>query len=48
VATRVELSGRIDDPKSSTWQVIGKLIENAFIRAILPGFDREVSARAKK
>jgi hypothetical protein len=44
VATVVDLSGRIDDPKESVWQIIGKAIENAFIRAILPGFDREVAA----
>jgi hypothetical protein len=44
VATVVDLSGRIDDPKESVWQIIGKAIENAFIRAILPGFDRQVAA----
>jgi hypothetical protein len=48
VATKVDLSGRLDNPKESVWQVIGKAIENAFIRAILPGFDREVSALSKK
>lgn len=47
VATVVNLSGRLDDPNSSVWQIIGKMIENAFIRAILPGFDREV-ARLRK
>ena len=48
VATVVNLSGRLDDPKESVWQVIGKAIENAFIKAILPGFDREVAALRKK
>jgi len=43
VATVVNLSGRLDNPKESVWQIIGKMIENAFIRAILPGFDREVA-----
>jgi hypothetical protein len=46
VATVVDLSGRIDDPKESVWQIIGKAIENAFIRAILPGFDRQVAVPA--
>jgi len=46
VATRVELTGRLDDPKSSTWQAIGKLLENAFIRAILPGFDRQARQKS--
>ncbi|HET9793667.1 MAG TPA: DUF748 domain-containing protein [Thermoanaerobaculia bacterium] len=44
VATVVDLSGRIDNPRESVWQIIGKAIENAFIRAILPGFDREVAS----
>ncbi len=44
VATVVDLSGRIDDPKESVWQIIRKAIENAFIRAILPGFDRETAS----
>ncbi|HWC65994.1 MAG TPA: hypothetical protein VG777_07920, partial [Thermoanaerobaculia bacterium] len=43
VATVVNLSGRLDNPKESVWQIIGKMIENAFIRAILPGFNREVA-----
>jgi hypothetical protein len=47
VATVVNISGRLDDPKESVWQIIGKAIENAFIRAILPGFDRQVAAQRK-
>jgi hypothetical protein len=45
VATVADISGPVDNPKSSTWQVIGKLLENAFIRAILPGFDRQATAQ---
>jgi hypothetical protein len=43
VATKAEVRGRLDDPKLSTWQVVVRLLQNAFFRAILPGFDREVS-----
>jgi len=43
VATVADVSGQLGNPRTSTWQVIGRLIENAFIRAILPGFDREVA-----
>jgi hypothetical protein len=43
VATKADISGPVSSPNSSTWQVIGRLIENAFIRAILPGFDQELS-----
>lgn len=44
VATVADISGPVENPKSSTWQVIGKLLENAFIKAILPGFDRTAAA----
>lgn len=51
VGTVVELQGRIDDPRSSTWQILGGLLENAFFKAILPGFERQAvrrTARAAK
>lgn len=41
VATVLDLSGRLDDPDTSTWQMIVNLLRNAFLEAILPGFDRE-------
>jgi hypothetical protein len=43
VATQADISGPVGNPNSSTWQVIGRLIENAFFRAILPGFDEELT-----
>jgi hypothetical protein len=42
VATRVDISGPIDAPQSSTVEAIVKLVQNAFFKAILPGFEREV------
>ncbi len=42
VATEADISGPVENPNSSTLQVIGRMIENAFFRAILPGFDEEV------
>jgi hypothetical protein len=42
VATQVEISGPIENPKTSTWETVVKLIQNAFIKAILPGFERQV------
>jgi hypothetical protein len=41
VATRADISGPLENPKVSTLEVIVKLIQNAFFKAILPGFDRE-------
>jgi Domain of Unknown Function (DUF748) len=43
VATQADISGPVENPRSSTWQVIGRLIQNAFFRAILPGFDEELA-----
>jgi hypothetical protein len=40
VATRIDISGPLDSPDRSTWQAIVRLLQNAFVRAILPGFDR--------
>jgi hypothetical protein len=42
VATVANVSGRIDGPRTSAWQIALRLIENAFFRSILPGFDREL------
>jgi Domain of Unknown Function (DUF748) len=44
VATKVDISGQVNNPNVSAWQAIGQFIENAFINAIVPGFDREVAA----
>src|SRR6266545_4919911 len=41
VATVVNVSGRVEQPQTNLWQVVGKLIENAFIKAVLPGFEGE-------
>ncbi len=41
VATVVTISGRVDRPVYSMWQVVGHLLQNAFVKAILPGFDPE-------
>ncbi|MBI2527938.1 MAG: DUF748 domain-containing protein [Candidatus Rokubacteria bacterium] len=39
VATVVTLSGPMDRPEVSTWEVVGRLLQNAFFKAILPGFE---------
>jgi hypothetical protein len=40
VATKAELSGPVENPKASTWEMVVTLIQNAFFEAILPGFER--------
>lgn len=42
VATQVNISGKLSQPNVSTWQALGELIRNAFIKAILPGFEHQV------
>jgi hypothetical protein len=43
VATQTTVSGDIESPQTSTWEVVVRLVQNAFFKAILPGFEREVS-----
>ena len=47
VATKADISGPIKEPYTSTLQVIVELLTNAFFRAILPGFEREVSGQRR-
>ena len=42
VATVVTISGPIENPGSNIVEILAKLIQNAFFKAILPGFEREV------
>jgi hypothetical protein len=44
VATKTDLSGSLDNPKTSLWETIAHLLQNAFVKAIVPGFDREIAA----
>ncbi len=39
VATVATISGRLDQPELNKWEIIGRLLQNAFVKAILPGFD---------
>jgi hypothetical protein len=40
IATQAPISGRIDDPKISTWTAFIGVLVNAYIEAIKPGFDQ--------
>jgi len=46
VATEVSITGKLKKPNVSTWQALAVVVENAFVNAILPGFDREVHRSA--
>lgn len=41
VATKTSLSGRIEDPQTSTLDIVVRLVQNAFFNAILPGLEGE-------
>ena len=48
VATKVDVAGRLDQPQTSTLQAVGNLLRNAFIKAILPGLERESTRPPKE
>jgi Domain of Unknown Function (DUF748) len=43
VATKADISGKSDAPRTDIVQVVLRLLQNAFFKAILPGFEREIS-----
>ena len=43
VATRATVSGTIESPGTSTWEIFVNLLQNAFIKSIIPGFERKLS-----
>jgi hypothetical protein len=40
VATKINISGSLKHPQTSSWEIVGGLVRNAFFKAILPGFDK--------
>jgi hypothetical protein len=48
VATVITISGRADQLQYSNWEIVGRLLQNAFFKAILPGFDPTRSPKASQ
>jgi hypothetical protein len=46
VASDIDLKGKLSSPDIDTWQAVGQVLRNAFIQAIIPGFDRAVALNA--
>jgi hypothetical protein len=42
IATVTTVSGKLENPQTSTWEAILGLIQNAFFKAILPGFEKAI------
>jgi hypothetical protein len=39
VATITDLSGPVESPSTSTWDMVIGLLRNAFVKAIMPGLE---------
>ena len=48
VATVATISGPVEDVKTHTVEVVVKLLQNAFFKAILPGFDEQVRLTGRR
>ena len=48
VATKVPFEGRLDDPRTNVWVAITNILQNAFIHAIQPSIDNEISIASVK
>ena len=48
VATKVNIRGSVVKPKTSSWQIVGQLLKNAFFKAIIPSFDTIVPGSSKR
>ena len=45
VATVVPISGRVDGPKVARWETVGRLLQNAFLEPIAPGYEPTRSSK---
>ena len=45
VATVVPISGRVDRPEIARWETAGRLLQNAFVKPLAPGYEPTPSSR---
>ncbi|HEX6892787.1 MAG TPA: DUF748 domain-containing protein [Chryseolinea sp.] len=43
VATKIPFEGRLDNPQADVWETVINVLQNAFIRAIQPSIDHEIT-----
>lgn len=48
VATKADITGPVEKPETSTWQIVIELIKNAFFKAILPIFEKQAAGAAER
>lgn len=46
IATKIPIEGSFDDPGVNVWYAIFQVLENAFIQALQPSIDHEISIRS--
>lgn len=47
VASQFKISGNLKNPNANIWQAFAEVLRNAFVKAILPGFDRQLHVQAR-
>ena len=45
VATVVPISGRVDRPEVARWETVGRLLQNAFLKPLAPGYEPTRSSK---
>ena len=48
LATRIEFSGTVENPHTSVWYTIVDILRNAFIHALQPAIDNQISIASMK
>jgi hypothetical protein len=48
VATTIPVSGKLSNPEASIWETTVGLLQNAFFKAILPGFEQQAAGAEPK
>ena len=48
VATKADMSGKLDNPRTDTVETVLRLIQNAFFKAILPGLEYNMTGKQSK
>ena len=43
IATKIPFSGDLDDPKTNVWYALANVLQNAFIHALKPSIDNDIS-----
>jgi hypothetical protein len=42
VATKTQVSGPVENPQATTWEMVVTLFQNAFFDAVLPGLEGQI------